>query len=112
MLKTNAVAAQVAEQQETELQQCDADVKHTQALIDLAKAQLEQARLSLTIAEKDLGDSLVVAPVSGWVSERFREPGEMAGAGTPVLRIEDLSLLEISVFLPEEYYAHVVPRRR
>jgi len=108
LLKTNAIAAQVAEQQETRLQQCDADVKHTQALIDLAKAQLEQARLSLTIAEKDLGDSLVVAPVSGWVSERFREPGEMAGAGTPVLRIEDLSLLEISVFLPEEYYAQVL----
>ena len=52
LLKRNAVAAQVAEQQETELQQCDADVRHTQALIDLAAAQLEQARLNLTIAER------------------------------------------------------------
>lgn len=109
LLKSNAVAVQVAEKQETLLQQCDADVKHTQALIDLATAQLEQARLNLSIAEKDLADSLVVAPISGWVSERFCEPGEMAAAGTPVLRIEDVSVLEISVFLPEEYYAHVLP---
>ncbi|MBN2475734.1 MAG: efflux RND transporter periplasmic adaptor subunit [Pirellulales bacterium] len=109
LLKTNAIAAQVVEQQESKLRQCDADVKHTQALTDLSKAQQEQARLNLTIAEKDLADSLVLAPISGWISERFREPGEMAGAGTPVLRIEDTSVVEISVFLPEEHYAHVLP---
>ena len=109
LLKRNAVAAQVAERQETELQQCDADVRHTQALIELAAARLEQARLNLTIAEKDLGDSLVVAPIGGRVSERLREPGEMAAAGTPVLRIEDLSVLEVSVFLPEQAYTSVQP---
>jgi RND family efflux transporter MFP subunit len=61
------------------------------------------------MAEKDLADSLVLAPLSGRVSERFKEPGEMAAAGTPVVKIEDLSVLEISVFLPEEYYARVEP---
>ena len=103
----NAIAAQVLEQQEARYKQCDADVKHTETLIALAKAQLEQARLTLLIAEKDLGDSLVLAPISGRVSQRLREPGEMAAAGTPVLRIEDTSVLEISVFLPEEFYARV-----
>ena len=109
LVRRDAIAAQVLEQQEAQCKQCDADVKHTQALIDLAGAQLEQARLALTIAEKDLADSKVLAPISGRVSQRLREPGEMAGAGTPVLRIEDLSLLEVSVFLPEEYYAAVTP---
>ena len=33
----------------------------------------------------------------------------MAAAGTPVLRIEDLSVLEVSVFLPEEAYTSVQP---
>jgi len=103
-----AIATQVLEQQEARCKQCDADVQHTQALIALAKAQLEQARLNVTITKKDLDDSLVLAPISGRVSQRLREPGEMAGAGTPVLRIEDLSLLDVSVFLPEEHYADVV----
>ncbi|MBN1591400.1 MAG: efflux RND transporter periplasmic adaptor subunit [Pirellulales bacterium] len=109
LLDRNAISAQRAEQQQSQCKECEADAKHTQALIDLANAQREQARLNLAIAEKDLADSLVIAPIDGLISERFREPGEMAAAGTPVLRIDDLTVLEISVFLPEQYYAHVVP---
>ncbi len=103
----NAIAQQLVEHQEAQCRQLEADIRHIETLIDLAKAQLEQARLNLRIAEKDLADSLVVAPISGRVSLRLKEPGEMAGVGTPVLRIEDSSLVEISVFVPAEYYDRV-----
>lgn len=109
LLQRNAIAAQVVEQQASQCKECNADVKHSQALIALANARLEQTRLNLTIAQKDLTDSLVLAPINGRVSQRLREPGEMAAAGTPVLRIEDLSVLEVSVFLPEECYVRVLP---
>lgn len=109
LARDNAVPIQLLEKQETGYRQATAAVKDVEALIALREAQLEQARLSLAIAEKDLADSLVVAPISGRVSQRFKEPGEMAAAGTPVLKIEDLSVLEISVFLPAEYYTRVVP---
>jgi RND family efflux transporter MFP subunit len=99
------------DQQETRWKQASAGVRHADALLALDKAKFEQARLSLLMAEKDLADSLVAAPITGRVSQRLMEPGEMAGAGTPVLKIEDLSVLEISVFLPEEVYARVVPER-
>ena len=111
LAQCNAIAKQAFEHQESQCKQADADMKYVEALIALAEAQLEQAQLNLSIAGKDLADSLVFAPVSGRISARFREPGEMAAAGTPVLRIDDLSLLEISVFLPEEHYAHIVPGR-
>lgn len=103
----NAIAQQMVEHQEAQCRQLEADIRHIETLIELAKAQLEQAKLNLRIAEKDLADSLVVAPISGRVSMRLKEPGEMAGAGTPVLRIEDGSLVEISVFVPAEYYDRV-----
>lgn len=108
LAKRNAIARQVVEHQEAQCRQFDADVRHVQTLIELAKAQLEQARLNLKIAEKDFADSLVVAPVSGRVSLKLKEPGEMAAAGTPVLRIDDLSLVELSVFVPSEYFPNVV----
>jgi RND family efflux transporter MFP subunit len=108
LVKDNAISKQLYEQQATRVKQASAMVKHANALLALDKTKLEQARLALTIAEKDLDDSLVVAPISGWVSQRFKEPGEMAAAGTPVMRIEDLALLEISVFLPEEFFAQVI----
>ncbi len=109
LAKKNAVSAQMFEQQSTQAKQTAAMVKHKQALISLAEAQLEQARLSLKIAEKDMADSLVVAPINGRVSERMKEPGEMAAAGTPVVKIEDLSVLEVSVYIPEEFYGKVQP---
>ncbi len=107
LVEDNAISKQLYEQQATRVKQASAMVKHAKALLALDKTKLEQARLALTIAEKDLDDSLVIAPISGWVSQRFKEPGEMAAAGTPVMRIEDLALLEISVFLPEEFFAQV-----
>ncbi|TWT80091.1 Multidrug resistance protein MdtA precursor [Planctomycetes bacterium CA13] len=109
LLRNNATAIQEVEKAESHYKQCEADVKHTGALIDLANAQLEQAKLNVTIAEKDMDDSLVVSPICGQVSKRLCEPGEMAAAGTPVLKIEDLSLLEVSVYLPSEFYSRVVP---
>jgi len=39
----------------------------------------------------------------------MKEPGEMAAAGTPVVKIEDLSVLEVSVYAPEEFYSQVEP---
>jgi RND family efflux transporter MFP subunit len=107
LLSENAIPRQLFDQQETRFRQASAMVRHAEALLALDKSKLEQARLQLMMADKDLADSLVLAPISGKVSQRFMEPGEMAGPGSPVLRIEDLSLLEISVFLPEEHYPHV-----
>ena len=109
--RDNAVPKQLVEHQESKFKQSLAMVKHAEALLALEKNKLEQNRLSLTMAEKDLADSLVLAPISGRVSQRSKEPGEMAAAGTPVLRIEDLSVVEISAFLPEQYYARVVAGR-
>ena len=109
LLRRNAVPRQLFEQQESRFKQSSAMVKHSEALLALEKTKLEQDRVSLTMAQKDLADALVIAPISGRVSQRFMEPGEMAAAGTPVVKIEDLSVLEICVFLPEEYYARVEP---
>ncbi len=105
----NAIARQAVEHQQLQVESLEAEVRHIRTLIDLAKAQLEQAKLNLRIAEKDLADSAVKAPVSGRVSQRMKEPGEMAGAGTPVVRIDDLSRLEVSVFVPAEYYERIRP---
>lgn len=109
LLRENAVPRQMFDQQETRFKQSSAMVRHAEALLDLDRSKLEQSHLQLQIAEKDLADSLVLAPISGKVTERFMEPGEMAAPGSPVLRIEDLSLLEISVYLPEAHFSQVEP---
>ena len=103
-----AVTKNAFESQESRFKQLEASLEEARANADLAQRQMEQAHSNLIIASKDLEDSLVKAPITGHISARFREPGEMAGAGTPVLRIDDLSVLEISAFLPDQYYSRIL----
>lgn len=51
----------------------------------------------------------MVSTITGTVSRRVLEPGEMADSGTPVMRIEDTSVLEVSAFLPAQFYAAIEP---
>ncbi|MBC7338183.1 MAG: efflux transporter periplasmic adaptor subunit, partial [Clostridia bacterium] len=53
LAQQSAVSRQMVEHQEAQVRQLEADVRHVRTLIELAKAQLEQARLNLKIAEKD-----------------------------------------------------------
>lgn len=104
----HAVTRSAFEAQESHLKQVQAGLREAKAGLELARAQEEQAKSNLAIAQKDLADSLVTSPISGRISQRMMEPGEMAGAGTPVLRVDDLRLVEFVAYLPEAYYSRVV----
>ncbi|HNX76554.1 MAG TPA: efflux RND transporter periplasmic adaptor subunit [Candidatus Rifleibacterium sp.] len=85
----------------------EATLEHTQTLIELDREQLKKAQLGLGIAEKDFADSTVLAPISGRVSSKLQEAGEIAAPGKPILLIKDLDNLEVSAFIPAEYYHRV-----
>ncbi len=89
--------------------QAQAGVAVAQAQVDLAKRQVRQADAALSIAEKNLADTKILAPISGVVSSRQAEPGEQMSVGKVVLRIDDLSTIEAAAFLPAQYYPEVVP---
>ena len=103
----DAVSSDSYERQQSRHKQTAASLKHAVSLVDLATEQVRQAEIALAIAEKDLGDTLIHAPIDGVVSHRFREEGEMAAAGQPVLRIEDPAVIEASAFLPARYYTQI-----
>lgn len=109
LYEQGAVTQNMLETQETMMKAATAELAEVEAGLALAQTQAKQAESNLEIARKDLSDALVVAPLSGTVSRRMCEPGEMAGPGTPVIRIEDLSLVEISAYLPEIHYARIIP---
>ncbi len=103
----HAVTKNAFEAQEARFLQLSAAVKHGEVLVELAGKQHSQARTALAISEKDMADAVVSAPVSGLVSRRYLEPGESVKRGQSVLRIEDPNVIEVSAFLPDEYYGRV-----
>ena len=111
LLAKEATTQDVFEQQQSQYKQLAASKKVSQAQVQLVAEQVRQAEAALTIAGKDLADTTVAAPISGVVSMRMAEPGEMGSPGIPILRIEDPNLVEISAFLPAAAYPAVVAGR-
>ncbi len=109
LLEKQAVTTDAFEQQQSRYQQLQAARKLAEAQVDLTAAKEDQSRAELAMARKDLADAVVSAPISGKVSLRLQEPGEMGSPGRAVLRIDDTSVVEVAAFLPAPYYASVVP---
>ena len=94
---------------ETLNEQAKAGIAVSEAQVNLAARQVEQAAAALAIARKNLDDSLAVAPLTGVVSSRLAEPGEQMAVGHAVLSIVDPERIEAAAFIPAQYYAGIVP---
>ncbi len=97
------------EEAEAEHKKALAEVKHAESLLALAREQERQAAAQVAMAEKDLSDATVVAPIDGVVVKRFLDVGEMGGTDKPVFRIENPDTIEVIAFLPARYYAQIQP---
>jgi HlyD family secretion protein len=69
--------------------------------IDAARARRDQAKGSFSSLQKKVSDCNVIAPVAGSITKRFVEQGELAGIGTALYRISDLSLMDITIYVTE-----------
>ena len=90
-------------------EQAKAGLAVSKAQVGLAASQVEQAVAALEISRKNLQDSKSVAPISGVVTMRHKEPGEQVALAEVVMRIEDPSSIEAVAYLPAAYYAEVLP---
>lgn len=77
------------------------DFRKFEAAYNGAGEQLNQAVAGAKEAGKRLSDTILVAPVAGFISRRAVEPGNMAVAGTPAFQIVTLDPIEVLVGVPE-----------
>ena len=94
---------------DNEFERVQVAAEQSAAHFALSEAQVSQAAASLGISRKNLSDSKIFAPISGFVTVRLHERGEQVGPGTVILRVEDPDYIEVSAFLPAQYYAEVEP---
>lgn len=67
---------------------------------DVAAAQRDAAKAQLDVVEKQLGDTRVLAPVTGQVSERLAQPGEKLSMDARIVTVVDTRQLELQAALP------------
>lgn len=80
--------------------------RHNVAPNDYEKllAGYEQLGLQLEMAKNKLGYTKLYAPADGFISYKYKEPGELVDAGTPIYKITDDSSLNAVVDLPVSIY--------
>ena len=64
-----------------------------------AKASYQAALSALDVSTKALDDSVLKAPLNGFVSQRFVQPGERVAPEARIIEIVDLSQLELEATL-------------
>jgi membrane fusion protein (multidrug efflux system) len=81
----------------------DAGLDRARTGAELAAAQVEQARAGLRMAERQLADSVIVAPFDGVVTGKFRNVGDSVSAVpmTPVVAVTAVDRLEARLAVPE-----------
>lgn len=72
-----------------------------------ARAELEARRTAVQTAERQLGYTRLVSPISGTVSLRQAEAGEVVGAGQPVFKVAELPRPWVRAYLNEGDLARV-----
>ena len=107
LIEQKTVSEDAFESIQANFEKQKAAFKHRQTEVNLELERKKKAESDLAIAEKNLKDSLVLAPINGKVSRRMAEPGEMGAPGVPVIRIDDTMELEASGFLPGKYYERI-----
>ena len=73
----------------------------TNSSLDLQVALSAAARAQAAEARASIGDRVITAPFSGWVSLRSISPGAIVAAGTEIATISDVSIIKLDFPVPE-----------
>ncbi|NLO90127.1 MAG: HlyD family efflux transporter periplasmic adaptor subunit [Clostridia bacterium] len=78
------------------------DIEVARAKYEAALGQSRQAEGAVQEAEAYLDNTYLRAPMSGYVTGKFLEEGELVNAGTPVFEISDLKNTYVKVLISED----------
>ena len=76
--------------------------------IALARARRDQAKAQAASLRKKTDDCIILAPMNGIVTKKFVEVGELVGSGASLVRLDDLSSMDITIYVSETELPKVV----
>ena len=98
-----------AQQQLNRLNSLKARGFATNSAVDSQSALAAQAGAQAAEARASIGDRVVRAPFSGWVSLRTISAGAVVTAGTPIAQISDISQIKLDFPVPETLLGQIRP---
>ena len=100
LLQGQTIAETVFEERETARLVAEAVLGAAKARVATAESQIASAEAEVRRIATQIEDSSLLAPMPGRVLYRLAEPGEVVGAGAPILTLLSLENVYMEVFLP------------
>jgi RND family efflux transporter MFP subunit len=100
---------------DAQLRVAEVQIATAQSQVRLAQAQIQSYRAALQLAETNLANTRLLAPFSGYVSQRNLDPGaavsaQSAGTNTAsvgILTLQDIQTVKVQMEVPERNIARV-----
>ncbi len=83
------------------------NVSLAQSQYRAAQGAVQQASGAVQKAEVYLKNTHLLSPISGYITEKYLQPGEMLNAGTPVFEITDIDHPYVNIYLSEKKIGRV-----
>lgn len=90
-----------------EVQAAKTAMESAASQVELAEAGKEQALAALNLVQIQLKKSTVTSPVEGTVLSRNAQVGELVGAGSSVITLAKLEVVNLTVYIPEDVYGRI-----
>lgn len=87
-------------------------IEATRQDVEAARSQVQAARSALDQADIQMQYTQIKAPISGTITSRNVEPGEVVTPGREVLTLADLSRVDLKIFVDEKEMGKVKPGQR
>ncbi|HLI63073.1 MAG TPA: efflux RND transporter periplasmic adaptor subunit [Terriglobales bacterium] len=113
LLAKDEITAQTRDQQQTNVKRAVATLKRQQEIynelvegtrkeeIAVDRANVHQAHADLGLSQIRLGYTTLLAPLTGVITVREAELGEVVSPGTPVYTLADVDHIWVRVYVPE-----------
>jgi len=85
----------------------EAELNAARKQVEAARNNVDRNRAGLNEIKALIEDTYIRSPISGTVTTRIAEPGEMLAAGGPIAEIVNLDKLYLKVYVPEKMIAKV-----
>jgi RND family efflux transporter, MFP subunit len=87
---------------EKTLSNAQADYESGNVSIQTAQANIEAQKVSLGNLQDNLNNTVIKAPISGVISEKAMNIGQMASAGTALAKVNNISSLYATIQIPQD----------
>ena len=99
MFADKAATQQQVDEVNGQMNVLDKQIEATNTQFQLIGSEMDVIGRQLDLFKEQLGKCRIICPVKGTVLETYLEAGELATPGKPVLKMADLSSLELKVYV-------------